>query len=180
MKLHLGCGTKYLPGFTHIDIAEFSHIDHISNIDNLSFISDASVEQIYSSHAFEYFDRNQASGVLLEWNRVLRPGGCLYLTVPDIQALIAIYSETKNLNSIIGPLFGRWVNDENIIYHRTTWDFDSLSLTLENCGFSLVSKFNPIEYLNSIDPTYDDYSLAYFPHMDRDGIQVSLAIKAQK
>ena len=25
MKLHLGCGERYLDGYTHIDIAEFDH-----------------------------------------------------------------------------------------------------------------------------------------------------------
>ena len=38
MKLHLGCGKRYLTGFTHIDIENFKHIDFNSGIENLSFI----------------------------------------------------------------------------------------------------------------------------------------------
>ena len=105
-----------------------------------------------------------------------------YITVPNLESLIEIYTETKNLESIIGPLFGRWKNEKNneIIYHKTVWDFTSLKNKLIEESFYEIERFDPIKYLDSIDPEYDDYSLAYFPHMDRNGLQVSLAIKAKK
>ena len=36
MKLHLGCGERYLDGFTHIDIADFEHIDFKIPVNDLS------------------------------------------------------------------------------------------------------------------------------------------------
>jgi predicted SAM-dependent methyltransferase len=180
MKLHLGCGKRNLKGYVHVDIENYDHIDHVSSIDNLAFIEDSSVSEIYSSHAFEYFDRVQSISVLAEWHRVLEPGGELYLTVPNFRSLIEIYTVTNDLNAIIGPLFGRWENGDNTIYHRTTWDFQSLSSRLEEVGFLQISSFDPVAFLGSVDPTFDDYSLAFFPHMDHTGIPVSLAMKAQK
>lgn len=180
MKLHLGCGKRFLPGFIHIDIADFPHVDFVSGIDNLSHIENGKVSEIYSSHSFEYFDRFEASKVLEEWRRVLIPGGSLYITVPDFNALLSIYQSTGDLNAIIGPLFGRWENKGEHIYHKTTWDYLTLSTVLQRTGFTEVSKFDPVEYLGAIDPNYDDHSLAFFPHMDRSGIQVSLAITALK
>jgi len=140
------------------------------------------VFEIYASHALEYYDRFQVNDVLAEWNRILAPGGTIYITVPNLESLIEIYTETKNLESIIGPLFGRWKNEKNneIIYHKTVWDFTSLKNKLIEESFYEIERFDPIKYLDSIDPEYDDYSLAYFPHMDRNGLQVSLAIKAKK
>ena len=180
MKLHLGCGKRYLTGFTHIDIENFKHIDFNSGIESLSFIESESVSEIYSSHSFEYFDWKQSMSVLAEWNRVLSPGGILFLTVPDFASLVKIYSITGKLDSVIGPLFGRWENSDNTIYHKTAWDLDSLTSALEGSGFKEVKTFDPVDYLRNIDETYDDYSLAFYPHMDRSGIQVSLAMTARK
>ena len=38
MKLHIGCGDKYLPGYKHLDIIEREHIDYITSADDLSMI----------------------------------------------------------------------------------------------------------------------------------------------
>jgi predicted SAM-dependent methyltransferase len=186
MKLHLGCGKRYLEGFFHIDIAHFPHIDLISSIDKLDAFENNSCELIYSSHSLEYFDRFQTVQVLKEWNRVLKKGGRLLLTVPDFRKLVEIYLETSNLANIIGPLFGRWplfdAQNEviNTLYHRTVWDRQSLSAALEEAGFEDVEEFDPVKFLESIDSDYDDHSLAYFPHMDRAGTQISLCLSATK
>lgn len=182
MKLHLGCGKRFLTGFTHVDIADFPHIEHRSSVNKLDFIENEKVDEIYSSHTLEYFDRFQITEVLNEWSRVLKPGGSLFITVPDFDHLLKIYSESGQLSKIIGPLFGRWVNpnEKDPIYHKTVWNFDELSQQLRLAGFKEVKRFDPVSYLENIDPEYDDHSLAFFPHMDKNGIQVSLAISAVK
>jgi len=182
MKLHIGCGKRFLPGFKHVDIENYPHIDFQIPMHDLSLIDDSSVSEIYSSHAFEYYDREFAKVVLLEWFRVLKPQGCLYLTVPNFEALIEIYASTKNLKTILGPLFGQWHNPNlgETIYHKTVYDKKDLKNSLLDVGFRTAVEFNPARYLMAVSPEYDDYSLAYFPHMDPSGIQVSIAIKATK
>ena len=32
MKLHLGCGNRYLSGYAHIDLADYPHIDYKQDI----------------------------------------------------------------------------------------------------------------------------------------------------
>ena len=181
-KLHLGCGKRHLNGFMHIDIEPHEHVDVVSDIGSLTFIESNSVSEIYASHALEYYDRYEVNSVLLEWNRVLLPGGSIFVTVPNFESLIEIYKQTRSLESMIGPLFGRWKNEKNdeMIYHKTVWDFKSLSEKLSEANFCDIETFDPPSYLSKIDPVYDDYSLAYFPHMDRSGVQVSLAIRAKK
>jgi predicted SAM-dependent methyltransferase len=69
IKLHLGCGKRYIPGFIHIDLADYPHIDYKRDIADLSIFPVESVDLIYCSHALQYFDREEAL------QRVLKPRG---------------------------------------------------------------------------------------------------------
>lgn len=182
MKLHLGCGHRYIPGFVHVDLYDLLHVDYKSGIDDLSVLDDGAASLIYSSHSFEYFDRTEAVGVLKEWYRVLAPGGVLRLAVPDFDALIRVYRESGSLDRILGPLYGRMEiesqNGNEMLYHKTTYNFDSLKELLEENGFKKTHRYN---WRNTIHKDYDDHSQAYFPHMDKDGgLLISLNVEAVK
>lgn len=181
-KLHLGCGRRQLKGWVHIDLADFEHIDFKTSIDDLSMFSDESVEYVYCSHALEYFDRDEATEALSEWRRVLTQTGWLYVAVPDFNALIKIFSQTSKLDTILGPLFGRMIisGTDQVFYHKTVYDEVSLRSILSQCGFVNIDAYDPVEFLQSIDNSYDDHALAFYPHMDREGIQVSLCLRAQR
>jgi predicted SAM-dependent methyltransferase len=182
MKLHLGCGKRYLKSYIHIDIADFPHIDYKSQISDLSMFKDNSIDEIYSCHSFEYFDISQAPKVLKEWNRVLRPDGILRTSLPNFDALIEIYRITGQLSDITGPLFGRWIN-ENLndpIFHKIVYNEPTFNFALIQAGFSKGENYSAQDFIRSIDPQYDDYSMAFYPHMDSSGIQVSLNTIARK
>jgi len=180
--LHLGCGKRFIPGYIHVDLDNYSHIDYQARLDDLSMFEDNSVDLIYSSHALEYFDRIEVRSVLAEWRRVMKTNAVLRLAVPDFEALIQIYMNTNDLNNILGPLFGRIKvkspDSETVLYHKTVYDFQNLKNLLEENGFGDVRRFDWRE-TELID--YDDYSQAYFPHMDKENGQlVSLNVEANK
>ncbi len=182
MKLHLGCWHRNIPGFVNVDLCDMEHIDYKSSIDDLSMFDDESVSLIYSSHCFEYFNRQQAVEVLMEWNRVLKSGGILRLAVPDFDSLIRVYQKTNQIENILGPLYGEMDIDtrdgKTKLYHKTIYNFDSLFKILNENGFSDVIKY---DWKNTIHKDYDDHSQAYFPHMDKEnGILVSLNVEATK
>lgn len=180
MKLHLGCWHRYIEGFTHIDLCDMPHIDYKSSVDRLTFLENECAELIYASHVFEYFDRTQAPEVLAEWNRVLRPGGTLRLSVPDFDQLVQVYATSNDLTKILGPLFGRMQieNTRNTIFHRTVYNSSLLIETLESAGFV---DCKPWEWRHTEHSHIDDHSQAYFPHMDKEnGIQISLNIECRK
>ena len=182
VKLHLGCGKRYLSGWTHVDIDGYDHIDARSSIDDLTAFSDATVSQIYCSHALQYLDRLQARLALKEWYRVLVPDGWLHVAVPDFSALITIFARSSNLDAILGPLFGRMAigESQDHIYHKTVWDEQSLRSLLATSGFKNIDTYDPIAFLqNQSGVEFDDHSLAFYPHMDRNGIQVSICLTAQ-
>ena len=114
--------------------------------------------------------------VLREWYRVLKPQGILRTSVPDFAALVEIYRRTSDLNLVIGPLFGRQDYLYNI--HYNVFDFASLRHDLEEAGFSNVSLY---DWRETEHAAIDDYSQAYYPHMDKqNGTLVSLNVTAVK
>jgi predicted SAM-dependent methyltransferase len=176
MKLHLGCGKRHIPGFVHIDVVDYPHIDHVSSIDNLSFIADDSVALVYNCHVLEHFKRRDVKRVLLEWRRVLAPGGLLRTSVPDFAALCAIYDRYGRLDQVIGPLFGRQDYLYNI--HYNVFDFAALKQSLEEVGFVDVRRY---DWRATEHAAVDDYAQAYVPHMDKAaGILVSLNVECRK
>jgi predicted SAM-dependent methyltransferase len=180
MKLHLGCGKRYIEGFTHIDIAKYDHIDFEIPVDKLDIFSDNSIVEIYASHVIEYYDRDEVKDVLKEWKRVLKPGGLLRLAVPNFNSLIKVYDISNDLNKILGPLYGKWKTGDESIYHRTVYDKKSLTEVLLEAKFNNVQEWDwSIVFKDLVD--YDDHSQAYFPHMDKSkGIHVSLNLECTK
>jgi predicted SAM-dependent methyltransferase len=180
IMLHLGCGKRCLPGFVHVDLADFPHIDYRRSIDRLDFLEDGCAEIIYTSHTLEYFDRVEARRVVGEWCRVLCPGGRLRLAVPDFAALAEVYRQSQNLNLILGPLYGRMeiAGTGSTIYHKTVYDFAALRELLEGCGFGNVRRY---DWRETIHRDYDDHSQAYIPHMDKEnGKLISLNVECEK
>lgn len=176
MKLHLGCGKRHILGFVHIDAIDYPHIDHVASIDNLSFIPDASVDLIYNCHVLEHFKRRDVERVLKEWFRVLKPGAVLRISVPDFEAICEIYRKSCDIETVIGPLFGRQDYLYNI--HYNVFDFPSLRRMLEEVGFSAVRRY---DWRMTEHPHIDDYSQAYWPHMDKEnGIQVSCNVECER
>ena len=176
MKLHLGCGKRHIPGFVHIDAVDYPHVAHVATIDNLGFIGDDSVDLIYNCHVLEHFRRRDVKRVLVEWLRVLKPGGTLRLSVPDFAKLCEVYQRSGNLELVIGPIFGRQDYLYNI--HYNMFDETSLKRQLIEAGYVNPQRY---EWRATEHAHIDDFAQAYIPHMDREnGTLISLNVEAHK
>lgn len=178
LKLSLGCWTRdFGSEWTHIDGGHYDHI-HSHDIVNLPF-EDDSVDLIYASHVFEYFDREEGFEVLKKWFSKLKPGGILRIAVPDFEAMARLYvSGEYPLKNFLGPLFGKMKMDNETIYHKTTYDLYSLSESLNSAGFSNIKLY---DWRDTEHANFDDHSQSYLPHMDKDnGTLMSLNIECIK
>ena len=179
MKLHIGCGEKYLPGWKHLDARKFPHVDYVTDkLDKLDMFADNSVEEIYACHVLEHFTRLEMSrgGVIKEWYRILRGGGVLRIAVPNFEAIVEEYLSSQNLELVMGLLYGGQNYEYN--FHYQAYDFKRLSGLLRRAGFSEVELYDWRDFL---PPNYDDFSRAYLPHMDFEhGRLMSLNVVAVK
>lgn len=184
IQLYLGSGKRNIPGFVHIDLDDYSHLDYRHDISKLPMFSSNSVDLIYTSHSFEYFDRQEGEKVLREWHRILKSGGILRIAVPNFEAIVRVYLKYKkdlDHKGILGPLFGRMgikvKGKDKTIYHKTAYDFNSLKKVLQSVGFKNIRRY---DWEKTIHKDYDDHSQAYVPHMDKKGILISLNLEATK
>jgi predicted SAM-dependent methyltransferase len=175
-KLHLGCGPVHLDGYTNIDIRYLPGVDVVDNIMFLRKFKENSVDLIYASHVLEHFSRWDYKRVLKRWFELLNKDGILRIAVPDFEAVVKYYTQTKDLNKVMGILYGGQDYDEN--YHMCCWDFDSLSKDLKEIGFKNIYKY---DWRNTDHSHIDDCSQAYLPHKDKEnGMLMSLNIEAVK
>ncbi len=176
MKLHIGCGTKYIDGYKHLDVMPHPHIDFLCDTRKLDVIETASVTDIYACHILEHVERIDIPAVLREWARVLVSGGHIRIAVPDFEAVVQEYLSGTPLACLQGLLYGGQTYDYN--FHYVAFDFKSLSQLLSGAGFEAVERYRWQEFLPA---DYDDYSRAYWPHMDfENGRLMSLNVIARK
>lgn len=175
LKLHLGCGKRYLPGFFHVDAIPFDHLDRVGDISSLYFLTTNTVDEIYASHVLEHFKRADLPKVLQEWQRVLKPDGILRLAVPNFSAIVEQYQTSGSLEGLQGLLYGGQTYDYN--FHHIAFDMKQITDILERNGFTNISTY---DWKTFLPEGFDDYSRAYIPHMDESGRLMSLNIIAHK
>jgi hypothetical protein len=89
IRLHLGCGAQYLPGYINIDYPASEHVVGVSaadvtgDITQLSFPI-GSVAEIRLHHVFEHFNRITALALLVKWHDWLQIEGKLIIETPDL------------------------------------------------------------------------------------------------
>lgn len=179
MRIHLGCGRRHIPGFVHVDHVAYPHVDHVLDLRDLNVFDDGCADLVYACQVLEYFDQFEVMQVLAEWRRVLAPGGTLRLSVPNFEVIVRLYAAGIPLDWFIGTLFGR-IDDgsEGCIYHRTTYDAESLRATLERAGFVDARLW---DWRGTDHAEVDDFSQAYFPHMEKErGILFNLNMEATR
>jgi predicted SAM-dependent methyltransferase len=178
LKLHLGCGSKYIPGFIHVDVIEGDHIRHQGSVCELPY-PDESVDLIYTSHVLEHFRRSEIRNVLHEWYRVLAPGGILRLAVPNFAACAKIYYEEglkDGLTGLIGLICGGQRNEYD--FHKMIFDEPFLTGELLATGFREVRRW---DWRLTEHTDIDDYSQAYIPHLEKEcGTLMSLNLESVK
>ncbi len=139
IKLHLG-GTEPHSDWKILDIEPRPEVDFIGDAADLSQFADHSIETIYASHILEHFHyllNNELLTTLAEWYRVLRPGGQLMVSVPNLQTLCWLYLNPHLMpmerHRLMRIMFGGQINQYDV--HRVGFDPDTLALYLQQAGF---------------------------------------------
>ena len=147
-KLHIG-GKIRVPDWEILNANSAEYVDHLCNANDLSQFEDSIFAEIYASHVVEHFDYNgELQNALEEWNRVLKPGGKLYISVPDLDILARLILEKEYLTeeerfAVMRMMFGGHVNK---------YDYHSVGLNEEFLtGFLLYTGYVNIRKVENFD-----------------------------
>jgi len=171
MKLQIGAKGEGIDGFKKLDIIQHGDIDFVQDASDLSNFETESVDEIYASHIIEHFKKLALPKVLLDWNRVLKEGGVLWVSVPDFARIVEMYLKSgKELSVWLDHLLhGDQANPES--FHYSSFTFPTLSGYLSQAGFSKIDRIVDLPYgVNDASKITDN----------RYNIPISLNLKAVK
>lgn len=184
VKLHLGCFHKKIHGYTNVDIREDVFPDVVDDICTLKKFKNESVDEIYACHVLEHTSRDDSKKVLKRWFDVLKPGGVLRISVPDLQAVCEYYICYKNLDILQALLYGSQKHQYD--FHYTGWDESTLTRDLMEVNFKNIKRY---DWRLTEHFYIDDYSQCYLPKFsyntrritgEVDGKLMSLNMEATK
>lgn len=113
--LNLGCGScrPQGPEFTNLDDLHWQlppgtgarlDLDAEPNYINFEIghgplpFEDDQFDGILASHFFEHFDAQAGLAVMIECRRILKPGGSLLVSVPNVSYFCSVYERDRNEN----------------------------------------------------------------------------------
>lgn len=132
--LNLGSRNRSIPDFLNMDIDQHDGVDIVGDISDLSRFEDNSIPVIYASHVLEHVGFHKTIPTLREWYRVLRPGGILYLAVPDFARCVELYQTFGLSDWHVRYLMGDQLY--KTAYHHDLFDEPRLARILGEVGFS--------------------------------------------
>ena len=179
-KLHLGCGTRHFGNWVNVDGVR-SDLNLDLSQGKLPWENDC-FKTIVSQHVIEHLElHSELIPLFRELHRVVRPGGRVWLSCPDMEVVCAGYQADKGAR-ILASVQRRHPSFElaegaptqqvvNYLFHqkrqhRNLFDFELLEWALKHAGFSKVTQANEQELIeNEPDVAHrddDDISLYVF------------------
>jgi predicted SAM-dependent methyltransferase len=143
-KLHLACGDNVLRGWANIDLESKGVVIGWNLTDGLP-VPSGSIEYVFCEHFIEHITLSQATMLLADCHRVLRPGGKLRLSTPDLLKVIEEYEagrmdEWRDVGwvpatpcQLVNGAFRLWS-------HEFVYDTDELRRILAQAGFRDVTQ----------------------------------------
>ncbi len=139
MKLNIGCGKVYKPGFVNIDLSDSSVADENWDVMDLP-LRDSSVDLIEADQLIEHFDWVNLRYLLAECWRVLRKGGKLIIETPDLLGTFKRLKKAHGDEFLVGS---QWMFGIDTEGQRHGMVFKEKELK----GFLISSGFDDVEFL---------------------------------
>lgn len=170
LRLHIG-GETPKPGWKIFNIQPGEHVEFVGNCTDLSQFASGTVEAIYASHVLEHLGYlDELPQAVKEFRRVLRNGGRLLVSVPDLEALCRLFLDPRLDSSmrfhVMRIIFGGQSDPH---------DFHKAGLTEEFLtDYLTVASFRNIERVAGF-ALFDDTS-----SLSLGGVPVSVNLQAVK
>ncbi len=147
MKIHAGCGKRYLEGWKNVDVQAIAGArvpDILADLRSIP-LPDGCADELMAIHVIEHFYRWEVPAVLAEWRRLLKPGASLVLELPNLESACrnVLAGDTEQMG--MWPLYGDPGHKDPYMCHRWGWTPATLQRELEAHGFTKI-KHRPPEH----------------------------------
>jgi len=142
-RLHIG-GEVKSAGWEVLNAAPGPHVDHVCKADTMARFADNTFSEIYASHVVEHLDYGgKLLSALREWNRTLEPGGKIFVSVPDLDVLAALFLEKRQLTfeerfHVMRMIFGGQIDKYD--YHVAGLNEEFLTDFLRRSGYTNIKR----------------------------------------
>ena len=153
--LQVGCGPYIKWDWLNSDLLDNARRKLYVDITEPLPLPDNSLDAIYAAEVIEHIPENNAIFFFEQASRVLKPGGVLRMTTPDLAEICRLFIGQCEKGRIeqfaeiwLGPRFTpeRWVNSQFLDHgHRCIYTFGSLRDALNQAGFDEIVQCEPQE-----------------------------------
>jgi predicted SAM-dependent methyltransferase len=170
IKLHIG-GRQKRDGWAILDVLPGPMVDYVGNCNDLSFLAEESCCDVYASHVLEHLGYDgELQKTLKGIYRVLKSGGRLCASVPDLEMLCRMFLHPSLDGAgrfhVMRMMFGGRTTDHDVHFVGLTFEF--LGGFLHEAGFRDIRRVSEFGL-------FDDTSTLRFGN-----VPVSLNVEARK
>lgn len=152
IKLNIGCGTDYKKGWVNIDNNSDNNIIKLDlnwDLRNPLPYSDNTIDYIFHEHFLEHLTVEEGQSSLMDFHRILKPGGVMRIAMPDLDEAVSLYLDAswkqspliKNHNmdfvqtnaELLNMSFRWWG-------HKWLYNWEELERRPREAGFSKIQK----------------------------------------
>lgn len=104
---NLGAGHNLSPFEVSVDLRDDPRLTYRCDVRKLPDNWSGLFDIVHSEHCLEHFPFAQSESILAEWLRILKPGGLLQLSLPDLQYAANLIAEEGRLDTyLLGLIYG--------------------------------------------------------------------------
>ena len=131
MRMNIGSGADAEDGWIPWDIAHGNYAQRIT-------MPDGCIEEIRASHVLEHIARAETLPTLKEWRRVLKPGGRLFVAVPDFDKVVCAMEQNLPDPNLEAYIMGGQTDVHD--FHCAIFNDGKLRNLLEMAGFQRIAE----------------------------------------
>jgi predicted SAM-dependent methyltransferase len=154
-KLHLGCGWNLLPDWLNMDYLPRCRGALYLDVRRPFYFVDETFDYIFSEHMIEHMSYHDGLNMLTECHRILKKGGKVRISTPDLAFLVKLYCANK---SSLQREYIAWSNstflkdapEDNEVFlinnfvrdwgHTFIYDENTLKTAMTRTGFTDITK----------------------------------------